>query len=349
MRIEEANRQLQVVACISCICTMLVIITSFFKHMRSRLFMRIILCISLSIFCGNIPYLSLRRTSEGTWWCTMQGFCNLYFYPASWVWTTILMYSLYRVATKGSLPLSEAFLHVIGWGVPAISTLLIFTTNTLGRFSSNDDNDVCTIGGGFSTAFMWHIFSYYGIFTCCLVIMAVLYVKVLRVKYEGKAAVSIQMLELAMTSLQLYPVLMTICWIPEIVAFVVQYLNDNDALYHYALLIKLSNGFFTTCIFFGKSQHARRLWYHLLILKNPATLSSNRLTSIDSLGTEGTDLFAGDFLNEGVSSSRRNSMDGTAKPLLGSFTEDYMPMHPPPPYQHVIRGFTQDGEDASVN
>lgn len=317
MDFENANRQLQLVAFISCLCNLLVIITSFFPHMRTRLFMRIIVCISISIFCGNIPYLSVTRTRDDTWWCTFQGFCNLYFYPASWVWTTILMYSLYRVATKGSLPLSEWSLHVLGWGIPSVTTLLIFTTNRLGRFSSNDDNDVCTIGGGFSTAFMWHIFSYYGLFTCCLVAMLWLYVKVLRVKHLGKAAVSLQMLDLAMTSLQLYPVLMTICWIPEIVAFVVQYINDNDDLYHYALIIKLSNGFFTTCIFFIKSQHARRLWYQLLLLQKG---NLNRLVSVDSLGTEGTDIFAGDFPHDASSIASQD------RPLLGaSFGEEVYP------------------------
>jgi hypothetical protein len=273
--------------------------------------MRIISCISFATICGNIPYLLVSRTVDGSSWCTAQGFLNLYFYPASWVWTTVLMCFLFQLAT-GKKPFSEVFIHLIGWGVPSVTTLLVLTTNSFGRFSSNDDNDVCTIGGPYETAFFWHVFSYYGLFVVCLIVMLTLYWKILNIQYHYHVAVSEQMMKLVLDSLQLYPFFMVLCWSPEIIAFIVQFIDDNDQLYHYALIFKLTNGFFTTCVFFGKSQHARKLWLHVLTGKNywgtrPA------LFSIDSCpASEASDIFATEFLDHQVDGNTKQWL----KPLL---------------------------------
>lgn len=233
--------------------------------MRSKLFMRIIAYISFSDFCGNVPYTITKRPSDGSIWCTIQGFMNLYFYPVSWIWTTILVYFLYSFATKGRLPLSEGIVNCFGWGIPIFTTLLILTTNRYDRYSDDDQYEVCTIGGkNLQAAFIWHIVSYYGLFLLCVLIMVILYARIFKVKLIGKTAVSVQMLQLASQSLQLYPLAMIICWLPEIVAFWIQQYNDDDDFYHIAIMMKLSNGIFTSIIFFYNSQNARRLWISLI-------------------------------------------------------------------------------------
>lgn len=307
----EANRQLQIVAIVSSLGCLIVVLTSLFPCMRGNIFMRIISFIAFATICGDIPYFVIMRTDDGSLWCTIQGFLNLYFYPVSWVWTTVLMCFLFRMAT-GQKPFSEIYMHFVGWGAPCVTTLLVLSTNTYGRFSSNDDNDVCTIGGPYETAFIWHIFSYYGLFIICLVVMVVLYFRILKIQESGLVAVSSHMMKLVLDSLMLYPLFMIICWTPELVAFIIQFINDNDEFYHCALIIKLSNGFFTTCVFFGKSQQARKLW--LQILTGNSHLGSRAvLFSADSASpSEASDIFATEFL-ENSSDFATKSLQ---KPLL---------------------------------
>src|SRR4051812_11698704 len=109
-------QSLQIVSIISVISSGLVFLTFlFFKGMRKKLFMQIITIISVSDLIGNISYTMTYRPNNGNWWCSLQGFCNMFFYPVSWMWTTMLMYFLYSLAVSGKLPLSRKFIHLICW------------------------------------------------------------------------------------------------------------------------------------------------------------------------------------------------------------------------------------------
>ena len=226
--------------------------------------MRIICFISFSDFMGNLPYVTARRPTTSSIWCRLEGFCNLYFYPVSWMWTTVLMYFLYELATKGKVSLSELAVNTLCWGLPLISALLVLTTNIYGRFDLNDDNEVCTIGGDEVSAFVWHVIIYYGLFCVCDIVMFCLFYHVIKMKTEVQSTVSFSMLELAIESLQLYPVAMTVSWLPEFIVFIVQFVHHSDLAVHISVILKLSNGILLTIIFFYKSQHARILWIRLI-------------------------------------------------------------------------------------
>lgn len=276
----DEKEQLQVVAIISCIFSGLVVLTLIvFPSMRSRLFMKIIAFMSLCDFLGNLPYATTSRPHTSSAWCSIEGFVNLYFYPASWLWTTILVYFLYALATTGRVPLSEASVHLICWGLPMITALLVLTTNNFTRFDVNDDNEVCTIGGDKTSAFIWHVINYYGLFLVCVVIMVCLFIAVIRIRKEGSSAVSEGILNLAIESLQLYPLAMLISWTPEFISFIIEFDKVNPLLFHIAVLLKISNGFFTSIIFFSKSVHARKLWLSCITGKNRF---SSRIFSQDS-------------------------------------------------------------------
>lgn len=257
----DENEQLQIMAIISCIFSGLVMLTLImFPSMRSRLFMRIIAFISLCDFLGNLPYTTTHRPETSSPWCSIEGFVNMYFYPASWLWTTILVYFLYALAITGKVPLSETAVHLICWGLPMITTLLVLTTNNFTRFDINDDNEVCTIGGDETSAFIWRVINYYGLFVLCVVIMISLFITIIRIRKEGTSAVSVGILNLAIESLQLYPLAMLISWTPEFISFIIEFDEENALLFHIAVLLKISNGLLTSIIFFSKSEHARMLW-----------------------------------------------------------------------------------------
>lgn len=261
----EENRQLQLVAIVSSLCSAFVVLTLIlFPSMRERLFMRIISFISLSDLLGNIPYMTVIRPASSSSMCKFSGFINLYFYPVTWMWTTTLVYFLYGLAINGRVPMSELSVHGLCWGVPLILTLLVLTTNDYGRFDENDDNEVCTVGGDENSAFAWRIVIYYGLFLSCVFTMGYLYLKIIRIKRIGLSSVSEGMLNLAVESLSYYPVAMIVSWIPEFISFIIQFDHHNGLATHVSAIFKLANGVFMAVIFFSKSQHARLLWYRLL-------------------------------------------------------------------------------------
>jgi hypothetical protein len=56
-----------------------------FQSMRSKLFMQIIAYISLADIIANVEYTMSYRPSNHNWWCSTEGFLNLYGYPCGWL------------------------------------------------------------------------------------------------------------------------------------------------------------------------------------------------------------------------------------------------------------------------
>jgi hypothetical protein len=227
----------------------------------------------------------VRPASESVM-CKIEGFINIYFYPVTWMWTTILVYFLYGLAVHGKVPLSEVVVQCLCWGIPLLLTLMVLTTNNYGRFDVNDDNEVCTIGGSRDSAFAWRIIIYYGLFLVCIGVMMHLYIKILQVTKTGLTTVSEGMLTLAMQSLSLYPLAMIASWLPEFIAFIISFENYNNLAIHISAIFKLANGVFTAVIFFSKSQHARALWWRVFTnqpMQLPREMSQDSACCLDIL------------------------------------------------------------------
>ncbi len=99
-------------ALFSCFLSFLVIITYLiFPRLKSKLFMKIITCISLSDCFANASELNgLPHTRA---FCVMQGIVMQFFYSASWIWTAILTYLLYSLVANGKISLPEWKMHAI--------------------------------------------------------------------------------------------------------------------------------------------------------------------------------------------------------------------------------------------
>jgi hypothetical protein len=272
---------------------MVVLTLVLFKSMRNKLFMRIIANISIADILGNIAYTTLDRPSNGTFWCSLQGFLNLYSYPCSWLWTTTLVLFLYDLSVNRKVRMTFTTAYVICWGFPIIPTLLYFAFiphRTFERHKGNDSHTFCTYGGNNKSGFIWHIISYYGLFVLCVIYMAHLYVHIRRaVRQEQRniaasahgharesgvsttSSATLNSLRLTSDSLMLNPIIMVTLWTPHIIAVILSICmtenNSSTDFANVAVNLKILHGFGTAVLFFVKSHSARNLWMRLLCCK----------------------------------------------------------------------------------
>lgn len=272
---------LQIAALISGLCSCSVILTAvMFPAMRKKLFMQIICYISIADMAGNALYISSYRPPNGSFACSLEGFVNLYAYPVSWLWSTVLMYFLYNLALNGKLPLSLPIFHCICWGVPLVFTLLNLTTNTYGRSDDYPDYEVCVIDGDYNSGTIWHTATYDCLWLVCIVSMGYMYGRVLCLR-STDLAISIEQFALATKTLGKYPVALCVFWFPHMLSVlllrnILEKFNVVD-FYVAALIVKILHGVVTALIFFFDSSEARHHWYRLYkqILKSVQTTCSS--------------------------------------------------------------------------
>lgn len=258
---------LQVAAILSVCCSGSVIATALlFPQMRKKLFMQIICYISVADLAGNALYIPSYRPPNGSFACSLEGFVNLYAYPVSWLWTTVLMYFLYSLALTGKLPLSLPIFHTICWFVPLVFTLLNLTTNTYGRSDDYPSYEVCVLDGNYKDGTIWHTTTYDCLWLFCIVIMGYMYFRILCLR-NGDLAISVEKFKLATKTLGKYPIALLIFWFPHMLSvFLLRVILERyHAVEYYvaSLVVKILHGVATAMIFFFDSPEARHLWYDL--------------------------------------------------------------------------------------
>jgi hypothetical protein len=60
--------------------------------------------------------------------CALQGAATVFFFIASWLWTTMLSFQLYYLVRKGRAKLTIAGMHVAVWSVATLLLVLPLTT-----------------------------------------------------------------------------------------------------------------------------------------------------------------------------------------------------------------------------
>ena len=258
---------LQLTAIVSVCCSASVILTAVvFPTMRRKLFMQIICYISAADLAGNALYIPSTRPQNGSFACSLEGFINLYAYPVSWLWSTVLMYFLYSLALKGKLPLSLPIFHGLCWGIPLVFTLLNLTTNSYGRSDDYPDYEVCVLAGNYETGTIWHTVTYDCLWLLCIVLMGYMYFRILCLRTVD-LAISVEQFKLATKTLGKYPIALFVFWLPHMLSvFLLREILWRYNIVDYyvaALVVKILHGVATTLIFFFDSSEARYLWYEL--------------------------------------------------------------------------------------
>lgn len=260
-----------IVTFISCTLTFGVILSfCVFPKMWSKIFMRIIFYAALSIFIANATVFS--NSPDDYYLCYFQGVFQQFFYPASWIWTTILAYLIYCLVMFGKIEMEELKMHLFGWGIPFLTTLLPLTTSTYKRGS--DDDGFCWIetradvhDDGWTE--FWQGSTFAGIAFACTLCMAyygfAVYKKIQIQKTQCSPAVIN-----AMNTLFIYPVIIVACWLPS----ALQALCYPGYSAHSHIIIgvnslAISQGGFSAIAFFVNSKETRSNWLNLTLTLFP--------------------------------------------------------------------------------
>lgn len=288
---------IMVVALMSLIGSAAVVITCVkFKEMRDKLFMQMIAFMSISDLLGNIAYAMPDRPSSSNWWCQLSGFLNITFYPISWLWTTVLVYFLYCLATTGRVPTNITLIHAFCWGLPLGFSLISLGFSTLGRESYYYDFQVCSEYGGMVHS-AYHGLTYYGLLLGSFLAMIWMRRGILAVEKVGDARIFQPTYVIAKSSLRLYPLALFVCWLPHMILVFIQYDHEVGGdvftvVYVIAEMLKILHGLVTAVIFFHKSSEARKLWYKYFFGSGKSTTHEVSEYGEESFCEEGSLSFA---------------------------------------------------------
>lgn len=224
--------------------------------------------------------------------CFFQAFSYLYFFPASWIWTTMFCYHLKCLMLYKKLFLGVISMHCIGWGLPLFLVLLP-TIDDIG-FGINEDyvgKTVCNLTSDRKNiSSYWYAVIFLGILFLCFSFMTYMtyeiacYMKEARynsnignrdsniIDRNGTFTKTFELYNI----LKLYPSAMAV-WIPNlIIGYICIFLFNSrspDTTVSIVLMITeiifTQNGTLLTIIFFLTSKLARQKWKKLFIdIKN---------------------------------------------------------------------------------
>ena len=255
---------------ISCTLTFGVILSfCVFPKMWNKIFMRIIFYAAISIFIANATVFS--NSPDDYYLCYFQGVFQQFFYPASWIWTTILSYLIYCLVMFGKIEMEELKMHMIGWGIPLLTTLLPLTTSTYKR--GEDDDGFCWIESRGDIYNRWTLFwqglTFAGIAFACAACMVYwggrMYYKVRIEKTECSPAVRD-----AMNTLFIYPIIIVLCWLPEALQAVAYPGTPANSPWIIGVTsVAIFQGGCSAIAFFCTSKETRLNWLNLCITLFP--------------------------------------------------------------------------------
>ena len=276
-------------AALSGFCSLTVVLTGLiwptFMLSKSRPFSTVIFFISLSdLLASAINCLGFPQ--NGTNICSFQAFGYLYFIPASWLWTLMLVYLLRTLIIYKTIHLTLNWMHVICWSVPVIPAFLPLTTNPYGQDDSLNGNTPCVLGGNPTTKFLWITSCDTGLAFICFVLMTIWTVQIYKYASVSSSEDDSKRERALFNSMKLYPLVLFITWLPTFIVDVLIASDvtavNNQGMILFILVFATQYGTLLTLIYFSQSPVARSLWYNLAVRTfRPSSLRSLDM-SVDS-------------------------------------------------------------------
>ena len=171
------DREIMLIAggSLSALCSGSVVLTGlmFSKTMLNRThpFSNMIFFISLCDLLGSIA-ISLGYPADGTDDCRAQSFMLFFFFPASWMWTTALVYQLHSMMFYKKLKMSMFSLHCICWSISLMVALLPLSENEYGQDDDLVERSVCYLKSSHKQRKFWWLFGLYnGLLIVCVLLM----------------------------------------------------------------------------------------------------------------------------------------------------------------------------------
>lgn len=243
---------------------------------RTRPLSIIIFMISLSILMASLGA-CVGFPEDGTPACTYQAVMLLYWYPASWCWTAMLVLQLRSMIMFKKFWLDLNKMNIICWGLPLIALLLPRTTSHWGREDLVHDKnviDICLLAGKHHMVWLtifWTGFYFVGFFFMVFSLRN-LYLHIHRSDVDKSSPTFVSELGL-WRRMRLYPLVSIITWLPLLaVNLVMATCNYNP--YITSIYIAGADswssqvGTAIAVIFFYNCKRARVLWYDQIFGKS---------------------------------------------------------------------------------
>jgi hypothetical protein len=288
---------------VSCLFSFCVIYTVlFFPSMRTGSFMRIILYMSLSDFFMNFAS-AFGFPRDGTSLCWFQGITVNYFSLCSWFWTTLLAYRVYCSVRYRAPSLNQTLMHCIGWGLPAVLTMLPIATTTVKYGASETNTQWCLLQASpqapprlidfwtYATIFIWLFIA----IACMLAWQALIAARF------RKSAVR-DIVRRTYDKVYLYPVAMIVCWMLNFWCDAIS-THSGGLLDAVSMVCAISNGLLAAIIFMWKSEEAQRRWWLYLFPPEMSRLEQLVEPTV-RLDFEDEDSVLGEGANDSESVSR---------------------------------------------
>ena len=249
---------------------------------KNRPFSNVIFYISLCDFCASFLN-CLGFPSDGII-CNFQSFAYLFFFPASWLWTLMLVYQLRTLIIHKNIRLSINSMHVICWTIACIPALFPLTTNPYGQDDGLEGNTTCTLGGNPQTKFIWKTVSVSGLAFSCGVLMSFWCVEIVLFFSrtgtdtgdtsdssggDNDSASRTRQMSL-FKSMRLYPIALFVTWSSYFImdlllaAGILNTKTISITAVFVVIAIGTQCGSLLTIIYFSQSSVARMLWADLL-------------------------------------------------------------------------------------
>ena len=259
---------------ISATCSLVVVMTGLiwprFMLSKHRPFSTMIFFISCCDIVGSVGN-CIGFPQNGSTACSVQAFFYLYFIPASWLWTTMLVYQLKTLILSKQISLTMTHAHAICWSVPLIASCLPLTTNSYGQDDYLNGYSPCVLGGNSLAKLLWISTTDSGLSFMLVILMATWVVQIHIHLSRAESCDSTEKEKTLFASMKLYPLALLITWVPRFAESVGMGIMGIHSVGKYgsqigiipAAILASQYGVIVCIIFFSKSASARSLWYNL--------------------------------------------------------------------------------------
>ena len=255
-------------ASLSAVCSASIVLTGlvFPYMMLSPLhpFSNMLFMIALCDMIGSIGY-SLGFPLNGSTLCTTQAFLIWFFTPASWLWSSALVYQMHCIIIDRKLHLSMTHLHIIIW---TLCCLIAFLPLIQVRYGQDDDSNgdiFCFLKCLDLNCFIWNSALYQAPLMISIIMMIAYLAKISRYLHIQKDD-GVGRERILFQSLCWYPIGLIVCWTFNIVIIWIIFLKASFTATqnHAALIMSTQYGTICCITFFSSSSLVRQRWIDLL-------------------------------------------------------------------------------------
>jgi hypothetical protein len=242
--------------------------------------MNIIFFISLCDFIGSIVNI-FGFPESTTILCSVQGFLFVYFFPASWCFTTMMVYQLRCLLIDKKIWLSVYWVHAICWSAAALIALLPLSELDYGSDDEYSGHSPCTLCGRLFWMEVFYVGCFYGFLFFNFLLM-IYWSSQVGWHFRKEGITEIHRMYALYKSTRFYPFAMLFTWLPIFIMvclFTYNSESNNGDIVPLTLIeicqyIATQNGTAMCYVFFANSPDAREYWKSLFCHRNESIDSS---------------------------------------------------------------------------